>query len=265
MSSNLSRAPCLLRSRLYTTIRLAYRGRLTVPQVSRALPTSRPFSTSPPKALKVTSPSLNWHEPSPERIIQQQIAAGKVNKWGWVVYRTAYQPELDAAWATLQRVVLEDLCETVAESDAPEIAEQMEWLFVEDPELDGASLDELKRRFRAWARADAPYDLLETEINRPGRYDLFVQADEEALRCFVPDPGSYNAAFNSCAHVNLVRAWADPLPEEEATDEDGEPYDSEDWMKIHLGVVSPHYYVYLGGDDSWYAYYRAPPDGLCIP
>ncbi|KAK7222366.1 hypothetical protein V2G26_010369 [Clonostachys chloroleuca] len=219
MSSNLTRASCLLRSQLYTTIRLSYRDRPPVattasPQLSRALPSSRPVSTAPPKALKMTSPSLKRHESSPERIIQRQIAAGDVDKWGWVVYRTAYQPELDTAWAALQRLVLEDLREGIAQSDAPEIADRMDWAFVADPELDGASLDKLKR---------------------------------------------------SCAHVNLVRAWADPLPEEKATDADGEPVDNENWMKIHLGVVSPHYYVELGDDETCYAYYRAPPDGMCMP
>uniref|UniRef100_A0A8H7TM13 Uncharacterized protein n=1 Tax=Bionectria ochroleuca TaxID=29856 RepID=A0A8H7TM13_BIOOC len=217
------------------------------------------------KALKIISPSLEWRE-SPERSIQRQIAAGDVDKWGWVVYRTAYQPELDAAWATLQLLMLEDLCECVAEPDAPQIADRMDWSFVADPELEGASLDELRRRF-AWARVDAPYDLdaCEAGTTRGSRYDFFVQADEEALRSLVPDPSSNYAALLSGDHVNLVRAWADPIPEEKATDADGELVDNEDWMKVHLGVVSTHYYVELGDDETWYAYNRAPPDGMCMP
>ncbi|CAH0026954.1 unnamed protein product [Clonostachys rhizophaga] len=247
MSSNLSRAPCLLRSRLYTTIRLSYRGKLAIPQLSRALPSPRLISTVLPKALKMTSPSLEWRESSPERTIQRQIADGVIEIWGWVVYRTAYQPGLDAARATLQRLVLEDLRECVAESNALEIADRMDWAFVADPELEGASLDELKRRFRAWARAAPPCDLdaYKSGTSRCSRYDLFVQADEEALRSVVPDPGSYNAALLSGAHVNLVRAWVDPLPEEKATDANGESVDNEDWIR------------------SIWAW--APPDGLCMP
>ncbi|CAH0058194.1 unnamed protein product [Clonostachys solani] len=254
MSGSLSRAPCILRSRLYTIARLAYRGRLTLPAaapppLSRALPPSRPISTAPPKALSMTSPSLERHKSSPERSIQRQIAAGNIDKWGWVVYRTAYQPELDAAWATLQRLVLESLRECVAESDAPEIADRVDWVFVADLELEGASLDELKRRFRACARVDAPCDLdtYEPGTSRGSRYDFFVQAEPMPL----------------CSAA--LMAWVDQLPEEKAMDADGEPVDNEDWMKIQLGVVSPHYYVELGDDETWYAYYRPPPNGICMP
>ncbi|KAH7316833.1 hypothetical protein B0I35DRAFT_264180 [Stachybotrys elegans] len=265
MSSNLNRAPRLVRSRL-----LAYyygRGRLAVftiapPQLNRP----RPISTAPLKATKMASPLLKWDNPSPERSIQRLLDAGDINKWGWIVYRTAYQPELDAAWAMLQRLVLENLHESIAESDAPEIADRMDWPFVAGPELEGASLDELKRRFRAWARADAPRGLgpYEPGISRGSRYDFFVQADEEALRSLVPDPGSTHSALLSSAHVNLVRGWVDPRQGEEATDANGEPVDNEDWMKIQLDVISTHYYIELGDDDAWYAYYRAPPDGICM-
>lgn len=105
---------------------------------ARSLPSAH-FDSA--KALKIISPSLERRESSPERSIQRQIAAGDVDKWGWVVYRIAYQPKLDAAWLTLQQLVLEDLYECVAESDAPQIGDRMDWSFVEHPELEGASLD----------------------------------------------------------------------------------------------------------------------------
>lgn len=135
--------------------------------------------------------------------------------------------------------MLESLREGVAESDAPEIANRMDWVFMAGPELEGVSLDELKRWFQSWARADAAHvlDADEPGTSRGSRFDFFVQADEDALRSFEPDSGSTYAALLSGAHVNLVRGWVDPLPEEEAMVSDGDRADHEDWLKIQIGTI----------------------------
>lgn len=43
-----------------------------------------------------------------------------------------------------------------SQSDAPSIADRMDFVFVDDPALEGASVAELQRRFQACARADKP-------------------------------------------------------------------------------------------------------------
>jgi hypothetical protein len=43
-----------------------------------------------------------------------------------------------------------------SQSDAPSIADRMDFVFVDDPALEGASVVELQRRFQACGRADKP-------------------------------------------------------------------------------------------------------------
>lgn len=43
-----------------------------------------------------------------------------------------------------------------SQSDAPAITDKMDFVFVKDPALEGASVHELQRRFQAWAPAGNP-------------------------------------------------------------------------------------------------------------
>ncbi|KAJ4863326.1 hypothetical protein T069G_04280 [Trichoderma breve] len=220
---------------------------------------NRPFMASASSHEKSTSIAMNWDDLSDERKIQLILNSGSSEeKWGWVIYRCSYKPELQSTWENFKRVVDERTRKEIAESDAPDIADKLDWVFVEDPELEGASLDELKRRFREWARFEVQgrYDIDTTSYNRGSRYGYFIQVDEAALLSLV-DGLSYG-------HVNIVRGWVDSLPPEEATDEFGDAIDIEDWMKIRASMVAPYFYIDLDGEEDWYAHYTPPPHGLCI-
>ncbi|KAL6828943.1 hypothetical protein J3E69DRAFT_379635 [Trichoderma sp. SZMC 28015] len=220
---------------------------------------NRPFMASASSQEKSTSIGMNWDDLSDERKIQLILNSGSSEeKWGWVIYRCSYKPELQSTWENFKRVVDERTRKEIAESDAPDIADKLDWVFVEDPELEGASLDELKRRFREWARSEVQgkYDIDTTSYNRGSRYGYFIQVDEAALLSLV------DGLFYG--HVNIVRGWVDSLPPEEATDEFGDAIDIEDWMKIRASMVAPYFYIDLDGEEDWYPHYTPPPHGLCI-
>lgn len=87
---------------------------------------------------------------SESQILKESLEAIKHDKWGFVVYRTTYAD--DEAWACFKKAVDERSRESIAESDAPELTESLEWTFVEDRDaLDGASRDQLRARFKTWA------------------------------------------------------------------------------------------------------------------
>ncbi|PGH02267.1 hypothetical protein AJ80_08892 [Polytolypa hystricis UAMH7299] len=215
---------------------------------------NRPFMSSQPRASSqetMRSIGMEWYELSTARKIQWDLGDSKDAKWGWVIYRCTYKPELDGYWESFKCFVNQKSRQEIAKSDAPEIAEKLDWVFVEDPELEGASREELKRRFRAWARTEQP------NIDSPGgacrgsRYTYFIQVDEGAL-----------LSFNG--HVNIVRGWQDPPPPEEAMDEFGEVIDNEDWMMMQASMIAPYFYIELDNDESWYVHYSAPPHGMCV-
>ncbi|KAK1768776.1 hypothetical protein QBC33DRAFT_533642 [Phialemonium atrogriseum] len=144
----------------------------------------------------MSSISQNGQLGQPLPCQQNQVAAKFWDSsWGWVIYRCTYAPELAARWETFKRLVDEKMREFVAQSDAPEIVDQLEWVFVDqDPELEGASLDKLKRRYRAWAREENQnlnYDIdhMPVGVSRGSRYTYFIQVDEEALRSLPVDKG----------------------------------------------------------------------------
>jgi hypothetical protein len=174
----------------------------------------------------------DWEKLSPEAKIQE---SGE-DKWGFVVYRCSYAKEFDGGWDDLKRRIQRMRESIVNESDAPGIAGTMDFVFVEDPALEGASTEELQRRFQAWARADntASFDMDNPEGSRGARYEFFLKVDGEGLW------GGY---------VGLVQGW--PLSPGE-----------EDWMKIRASTVGPELYYELGNPEVYYAYYTPPEFGV---
>jgi hypothetical protein len=201
---------------------------------------------------------MEWYDLSTERKIQWMLSHGD-RKWGWVIYRCTYKPGFDSHWDAFKRRLNKKMCEDIAKSDAPDIADKMDWVVIEDPSLEGASLDELRRRFREWARAGNEGHS-NFDVDNPGegacrgsRYTYFIQVDE----------GIANG------QVNIVRAWPYPSPPEdmEEAEADHQPgkaddMDEEGWMKMRADMVDPYFYVELDNDENWYAYYTPPP-GVC--
>ena len=52
------------------------------------------------------------------------------DKWGWVIYRTTYDD--DEGWTCFKQLITQQSLTNIAESKAPEIADSLEWMFVED-------------------------------------------------------------------------------------------------------------------------------------
>ncbi|KAH7358996.1 hypothetical protein B0T11DRAFT_330726 [Plectosphaerella cucumerina] len=152
------------------------------------------------------------------------------SKWGWVVYRCSYAKEWGPAWEKVKRSIIEDLRQEIAESDTPSIADTMEFIFIEDPSLEGASTEQLQHRFQAWAEAHPDYVYYEGSRSRATRFNFFLKADAELMRR---------------GDVGLVQGW--PI-------EPGE----EDWIRIDDGDVSTDLYVELGNPEMWYIYYTEP-------
>lgn len=200
----------------------------------------RPFVSSsassqrPSPSLKQQPQSISgedWENLSPEAKIEW---LGE-DKWGWVVYRCSYAKEFDGAWEDLKRRVQKRIRDSIAKSDAPGVGATMDFRFIEAPALEDAPVEELQRRFQAWAREDNAAGFNVDYVPQSSRHGFFLRVDGEAL-------------WNG--YVSLVRAW----PESPG---------SEDWMKIRASAVGPEIYVELDNPEVWYAYYTPPESGVC--
>lgn len=146
----------------------------------------------------------------------------------------------------------------------PELANSLEWTFVSDrASLDGASRDQLRDHFRAWAaeaeKAEQSRGTIATDITAQ-RYGYFIQVDEEALRSVVD--GDANHCLGE-GQVNIVRCGEFDLGPE-AREGDREHVEVEDgdegWMVIAAHMVGPDFYDSIGQlPQDWWAFYTPPP------
>jgi hypothetical protein len=248
----------------------------------RPLPVSRYIATSSIHrfTFRLTSPTPI---PSDDRLVLEDLKRLKHDKWGYVVYRCTYKD--DAAWDAFKRTIHEQTQEDFKDSDTPELAEYLEWTFVEDrATLDGASIPQLRERFNQWAAkavvAENPRAQQNQNHDRPtavsGRYSCFIHVDEAALQSMMAGPE--RISYGEPTYVNFVDALWDPMGDQY---HDGHCYDPDDelnevldpidgcveenvgWMRVEVGLAFSAY-LYMGTGDSvhWYLYYRRPPGVL---
>ena len=111
------------------------------------------------------------------------------DKWGWVIYRTTYKD--DAAWERFRDSVNMSSRGALREQGAsPLVLGALDYVFVSDPTLEGASREQLRTRFRKWRKpaiqAENPRRPLPKEWDEiPARYVYFVHVDEDSLNSVV--------------------------------------------------------------------------------
>jgi hypothetical protein len=217
--------------------------------------------------------------PSPQRVISECLKNEKHDKWGWVIYRTTYDD--DEGWTRFKQLITQQSLANIAESDAPEIADSLEWMFVEDrATLNGATKDHLRSRFKQWAsdavKTEQPRveDYRFATLGNP-RYTYFIDVDEGAMKSVVYDAlQPPEKDFDGVGYVNFVDGRWKPLSEltsnigqvDEGEDEvheaiEGCTEENVGWMKITSRMVGADFYeAMMGYSDVWYLKYQRPPE-----
>ncbi|KAI7483805.1 hypothetical protein KC351_g4901 [Hortaea werneckii] len=209
--------------------------------------------------------------PSPQRIVLNTLEHMKHDKWGFVIYRCTYRD--DAAWDRFKHIVFENTRKEMQASDAPQLADKLEWTFVEDrTALDGASRVELRKRFNQWAAQAYPTEQPRAQAQSQEaptfgipRYNYFIQVDEEALQSVLAAPKNDPSGVG---FVNFVDARWTPMGDQYSDNED-DRFESIDgcteenvgWMGIATMMIDSEWYDaafdFAGG--GWYVYYLRPP------
>lgn len=210
---------------------------------------------------------------SPESDIRSDLADLPIEKWGWVIYRCSYTAANEPAWARFKSRVETYSREHIAASNAPEIADRLEWTWVEDSTLEGASPAALRERFRAWAAKEVdrqPGDYISEAIPR---LNFFIVVDDESLRS-LNKPDLLARPWPRNAFVKFVDAYWEPSSPDhtELEDEFGgpeffEPIDgcteeNVGWMLIAPYLLDAEFYNDWCGDfnlNFWPIFYTRPP------
>lgn len=217
----------------------------------------------------------------------------RLRRWGFVIYRCTYGD--DVAWSRFldhlnkrKDYVLEDCYCT------PELAASIDWNVQEDPALDGASKDEVRRRFKQWVASDAcrtefPADMdasrLQCLLAENPRYNYCIHVDADSLDSVINrGPPPTEPDMENISYVNLIRAddawealdfdrcdWSRrklvPDQEEDPFDE-GEPevegsrLSDVGWMKVSPDGLVPGVYDILTRSAMWDVFYCRPPQEI---
>ncbi|KAK5705770.1 hypothetical protein LTR17_021359 [Elasticomyces elasticus] len=192
--------------------------------------------------------------------------------WGFTVYRCTYSDDL--AWEQLMTRLHRYARESLEESGMEDLVEFLDIPVHEDAELEGASKDVVRRRFKTWLATDAHRERLHADakiIDIGGRgttprYLFCLHVDEEALRSVIPihddtsTPDETIDIRDRGGFLNLIDAnWALPCEEEaeemrrehEVEDPYDEGFEAVDgcrmqdvgWMRVDIRLVMPGFYA----------------------
>lgn len=207
-----------------------------------------------------------------------------LHKWGFVVYRCTYGD--DDAWARfmdqLNRCTTYDLVELYDKAD---LANRLDWNVQQDPALEGASKDEVCRRFREWvdsddAKSESPLDAqgerLHSLLAENPRYNYCIHVDAGCIRSVLEcERQSKSAEPPRSSYVNIVRADSDwietygvtPSAPEYRLDEGEEEVEGSrlydvGWMKAPIRGLVPEVYSILRTNHRWDHLYCRPPNEM---
>jgi hypothetical protein len=205
------------------------------------------------------------HTTSAESIIRADLTLLPIEKWGWLIYRCTYTS--DAAWSRFRSTFESQSRAQIAASDAIDIADRLEWTWVEDAaSLDGISTVALRERFRAWAADDVARQALEKyDPTTIARYSYFAKVDEEVMR----NMDGFLALDSHWAKGDLVNFVDADWEPDSIREEDEEPDDFEEiegcteedvgWMRVSPIMIFTAFYETLNGDNmAWEIFYNRP-------
>ncbi|KAJ6183809.1 hypothetical protein N7519_005110 [Penicillium mononematosum] len=259
---------CLLPTRPFLSVHpnASIQSRLGPPKF--ALPsTSRNFQSSPTLREK-------WIL---SEVILYELKDRKIEKWGWVFYRTTYKD--DEAWDIFKQKVIISVRSIINLDPRSElneaIFEKLKFVFIEDKaKFDGASKEELRAHFQEWVgnsfSAENPHadQKLLYDDEPVSKYRFFFEIDEDALRsCSSKGSGHANFVdgFWSSSRVRAgdldLAVRNNPEQLQNQVDAVADCLDV-GWMRMDMAFfMDTHFYAGMSGsvDHMWPFFYECPP------
>ncbi|KAJ5210634.1 hypothetical protein N7491_010441 [Penicillium cf. griseofulvum] len=215
-------------------------------------------STSRRSFQSSTTLRVKW---TSSEAILYELKDRKIEKWGWVFYRTTYED--DEVWDSFKRILNFSVRSIISLDPRSELNEamfdQLEFIFIEDKaKFDGASKEELRAHFQQWVansfsaeNPQADQRLLHDDEPVP-RYRFFFEIDEDTLR---------SCGSESSGHASFVDGfWSSS---EQSQNQVKATRDCEDvgWMRMDMAFfMDTHFYAGMSGSvEMWRFFYERPP------
>jgi hypothetical protein len=202
----------------------------------------------------------------------------KIEKWGWVFYRTTYED--DKAWEIFKQKLNISVRSIISLDPRSVLNEAMfdklQFTFVEDKaKFDGASKEELRAHFQDWAAKTFPSEnpcaekkLLYDDEPVP-RYRFFFEIDEDALRsCDSTSSGHANFVDGFWGSSSQLRSRNMNSASEEGSKQLQDQREAikgsldVGWMRMDMAFfMDTHFYAGMSGstEEIWRFFYERPP------
>ncbi|KAB5580240.1 hypothetical protein GE09DRAFT_1081429 [Coniochaeta sp. 2T2.1] len=268
-----------MRTIIYATLvaRISSRRALSVAGIGSHRSFHQPSSAAQP-ALQATSIRMavpygvNFHD-KPGTCIANWLEEYKLNHWGFVIYRCTYSSQ--EKWDKFLALAKQEAYDCLEQEGTGVLSlyDKMDWTVIENAEtLDGASILDTTRRFRAWVESNERVENRDDAGRLPDnqgsilthvwqsevRYHFFMHVDEESLESVVDDEKARDPAagyFCKIVRPSLVEMREDARLAGEIP-EDQDPLDEQLELldcvkKFKLGSLVELYATLLS-HDSWY-------------
>ncbi|KAF6842286.1 hypothetical protein CMUS01_03231 [Colletotrichum musicola] len=185
----------------------------------------------------------------PEVTYQLQRPGSESYRWGFYLYRTTYidQP----LWERYIAYMREEASKTIYNEDnGDRLKKHFRLTIIEDPSLDGASVEEVQERFRAWVAAlpeegDEEQEIPAFDRRDHGRFYYCLYVDADCLHSFeIPSETEDESGKRQdpvSAFVKVINAERHSPDTEEEEYSDEEEDSEEDCEEEH----GPEYYWIL--------------------
>ncbi|KAF2228101.1 hypothetical protein BDZ85DRAFT_255412 [Elsinoe ampelina] len=207
--------------------------------------------------------------------VYENMRARKLDKWGWVIYRTSYQDQ--ATWERFKEYLDQADREYLSTSKAPQLLDFRELTYFDDESLfNNASRPALREHFKKWRQEALPREQPRMDFTWPvweTRYELFFQVDDETMETFKKHASEHLSPYDERVRMKVIQAdfkreedmedyWEEGFGED-MEEIDGTKGEEVGWMYTVPGGVGHNFYEYLGEEYCWHRFYVRPP-GVCI-
>ncbi|CAJ2502251.1 Uu.00g096450.m01.CDS01 [Anthostomella pinea] len=145
--------------------------------------------------MKLSDVSEDWYLGSPMRSTIRYMLETGYEQWGFLIYRCTYGD--DDAWDSYMAYLREEVHSDLDHSGCDVLLEQYaRWTVVEDESLlDGASKDQVRRRFVAWRdrHSDSVFQWPPPRARQP-RFAYCLYVDQKCLDTLHPHVEAKSAA-----------------------------------------------------------------------
>ncbi|KAK5800399.1 hypothetical protein VI817_002611 [Penicillium citrinum] len=192
--------------------------------------------------------------PWPTECLHAALKNGSLPFWGFVIYRTTYTAQSDAAWpqiieliaSYMKALLYHEYNDKKKDGDEPTVYDEIwarhQLTIMDDRQFNGASVFDIQLHFEKWVEAQGKRD-------ESTMYRMCMVIDDESIQTLLEAPPGENRKLGRriggpVRFVKVVEAF----PELDSLDE------FQGWMKCEINALWPLWKMMSDGDEMRMSY-----------